>query len=211
MRMYVCVFWGRWVWGGHYTCDMICMLKLGERDCFVSGAPGESSSWLPPRCPARCSSCRLIVEWRWPPPAPDPGPPPPSTPVPRDPPIPPTPPPTPLPPWLLPFRLVSVWSRERLDEVLAVRARARPDDGRLGCLWMRLSSMPSSSMGSSSNAAVVVAVGGSSGGGGGEDDNDEDDCWAERGGEAGARRTGWGVGGDGGGVCWSWSCWWCWW
>ena len=40
---------------GHYTCDMICILKLGERDCLVSGAPGESISWLP-RCLARCSS-----------------------------------------------------------------------------------------------------------------------------------------------------------
>ncbi|TNN53987.1 hypothetical protein EYF80_035811 [Liparis tanakae] len=46
------------------TCDMICMLKLGERDCLVSGAPGDRRSWASSGR-MRGSSCRLMLEWRW--------------------------------------------------------------------------------------------------------------------------------------------------
>lgn len=52
---------------------MSCMLKLGERDCLVRGAPGESRSF-PPSGRTRCSSFRLRLERRCAPPAPPPGP-----------------------------------------------------------------------------------------------------------------------------------------
>lgn len=45
-----------------YTCDMICMLKLGERDSLVRGA--ERRSWL--SSPLRSSSSfRLRLDRRW--------------------------------------------------------------------------------------------------------------------------------------------------
>lgn len=53
-----------------YTCDIICILKLDERDCLdrglaeENGLPGESRSWL---LDARlsCISCRLIADIQW--------------------------------------------------------------------------------------------------------------------------------------------------
>lgn len=46
-----------------YTWDISCILKLGDRDCLVRGAPGGRRSLPSPAWPSR-SSCRLMVEKR---------------------------------------------------------------------------------------------------------------------------------------------------
>lgn len=110
---------------------MICMLKLGERDCLVRGAPGDRRSWASSGL-MRCSSFRLMVEWRWEPPA---G----------------SPPSLSEPPAAFsrssspPFRLKFMQSKDLLEEVLPVRTSVDPA-GKLRCFFMGLSWMASKLM-----------------------------------------------------------------
>lgn len=104
---------------------MICMLKLGERDCLLRGAPGERSSWASSGL-MRCSSFRLMVEWRWEP-LPE------STPTLSG----------PAPAVLsrlpsLPFRFKFMQSKDLLDEALPVLTRVGPA-GKLRCFFIGLS------------------------------------------------------------------------
>lgn len=109
---------------------MICMLKLGERDCLVRGAPGDRRSWASSGL-MRCSSFRLMVDCRWEPPAGSP----PSL----------SEPPAAFSRRSLPFRLKLMQSKDLLEEVLPVRTRAGPA-GKLRCFLMGLSWMASKLM-----------------------------------------------------------------
>lgn len=108
---------------------MICMLKLGERDCFVRGAPGDKRSWASSGL-MRCSSFRLLVERRWERPAESPpllsGP---DTAALSHSPS-------------LSFRLKFMQSKDLLDEVLPVLTSVGPA-GKLRCFFMGLSWMAS--------------------------------------------------------------------